>query len=265
MRKASGCHALFAATMIAIGIIGLINGDYAGVWQPVSKNAHIHEVLTYLCAFIALGSGMGLIWSRSAAFAARVLLLYLLAWSLVLRVPVILHAPISQDSWSGLGETTVVVAGAWALYAWLATDWDRAHLSFATSDKGVRISRTIYGLSLIPFGTAHLVYVKITAGLVPAWLPRHLAWAYFTGWAYIAAGLGVLFGVLPRLAAVLSTVQMGLFLLLVWIPSIALGSRDVDVWSEAVISLALTVSAWMVTDSYRREPWFAMGTWRVTN
>jgi hypothetical protein len=64
------------------------------------------------------------------------------------------------------------------------------------------------------------VYVKETADFVPAWLPYRIGWACLTGAGQIAAGLGVLFSIYPRLAATAEAGMLSLFTLLVWGPAI---------------------------------------------
>src|SRR5258708_21182244 len=97
------------------------------------------------------------------------------------------------------------------------------------------MARLLDGVAVIPFGLAHFIYLQATAPLVPAWLPAHVAWAYFTGGTFVAAGIAVLIGVYARLAATLSALQIGLFTLLGWVPSVV-SAADAPPWGQFLAS-----------------------------
>jgi uncharacterized membrane protein len=255
MHITSPGHGAFAAAMIGLGILGLVYGDFALVWQPVPKGLPLREAAAYACAVLMLAGGVGLLWTRTAALASRVLLAYLLLWLILLRLPRLVMAPLVEVRWLGCGETAVMVAGGWALFACFADQWDRSKLKFATGDVGVRLARFVFGLAIIPCGLSHLVYTPETAELVPAWLPWHPGWAYLTGVAYIAAGIAVLFGVYARLAAMLTACMMTVFTLLIWMPGVVAAPRDRFQWTALLISSALAAGACAVADSYRGTSW----------
>jgi uncharacterized membrane protein len=251
MRIVSPGHLAFALIFIALGIQGFVKGDFTQVWAPVPKGVPAREALVYICAAVSLASGLGLLLRRFAGLAARVLLALLVLWFLLFRVRALFIASLVEGTWSA-GDALVMAAGAWVLFAVFATNWDERHLAFATGDKGRRIARVLYGIGLIPFGYAHFAYVKLTADLVPGWIPAHSFWAYATGAAFIAAGLAVLFGVCARLAAGLSALMMGLFGLLIWIPRALAGTLSPFQWGEFVSNWTLTAAGWVVAESYRR-------------
>ncbi len=259
MRRASVGHAVFALTMIVVGILGLIQGDFVQIWQPVPKALPARDGLIYLCALISLACGAGLLWRRTAASSSRVLFFYLLAWMLLFKVRFIFLAPTSEGPYQSCGENAVIVAGAWVLYVWLAADWDRKHLGFFSGEMGLRAARVLYGLALIAFGLSHFFYLNLTAPLVPGWLPWHVGWAYFTGCTYLAAGVAVVVGVCARPAALLSALQIGLLTLLVWPPLMLAGTITASQWGEFIVSWTLTAAAWVVADSYCGTGWLFSG------
>ena len=138
-----------------------------------------------------------------------------------------------------MSEIVVLFAGAWVLCA--------AHT------RAVRIAQLIFGLALIPFGLSHFVYLNLTAPLIPAWIPFHTGWAYFTGAAHLAAGFGVLLGIYPRLAAAMEAAMLSAFTGLVWIPAILATPTKQSVWSEFTISWAISAGAWVVAASIAKK------------
>jgi uncharacterized membrane protein len=182
----------FAMGMVGLGILALIYGDFALVWQPVAPWIPGRTVLAYGSGLIMLLGGVGLLLRATAAWSARILFPYLIVW-LLLKLPALLVAPQMEAVWLGFGELAVLLAGGWVLFAKLAELREGSPLTLATSENSIHFAQMVFAVSLIPIGLSHIVYVKETAELVPAWLPYRVGWAYLTGAGQIACGLGCLF------------------------------------------------------------------------
>src|SRR5262249_31583330 len=140
-------------------------------------------------------------------------------------------------------------SGGWFLFARAADLQPSSPLAFITSEKALRLAKIFYGVWPIPIGLSHMFYVKETVDLVPAWLPYRTGWAYLTGAGHIAAGLGLLFSVLPRLAAFAEAAMIGVFTLLVWGPAIVASPKSRLPWTAFFISWVIAAAAWMVAQN----------------
>src|SRR5713101_3624528 len=241
---------LFAVGMIGLGILALVYGDFALVWQPVAPWVPGRTVLAYASGLIMLFVGVGLLLRATAAWSARILFPYLIIW-LLLKVPALVVAPGMEAVWLGFGEIAVLMTGGWVLFAKMETAELRegSPLKVLASEKSVRFAQMFFAVWLIPIGLSHIVYVKATVDLVPAWLPYREGWAYLTGAGHIAAGLGVLFSIFPRVAATAEAAMIGVFTILVWGPAILSAPHTRLNCTAFFISWAIAAAAWVVAQS----------------
>lgn len=239
---------LFAAGMIGLGILALIYGDFALVWQPVAAWVPGRTALAYASGILMLASGAGLLFKPTASWSVRILFPYLILWAL-LKVPALVAAPQIEGVWLGFGELAVLLSGGWVLFARMAALKKGSKLAFAAGDSGVRMARILFALWLLPIGLSHFVYLKETVNLVPAWLPFRTGWAWLTGAGHIACGLAVLFSIIPRVAATAEAAMIGVFTLLVWGPAILTSPQPRFAWTAFFISWVIAAAAAVVASN----------------
>ena len=229
---------------IALGSVGLIYGDFAAVWQPVPKSLPGRTPLAYLVAALFLAGGFLLQAGRSARIGAWMLTLLYGIGAVLLHLPQIVSKPSVFVEWSGAAEQLALVAGGMLTIAFSAPEGKGHRL--------IQSARILFGVCLLFFGGAHLVYLKPTADFVPAWIPPgQTFWAYATAAGHFAAGIAILTGIAARLAAVLLTLMFIAFSVLVHGPN-AFADPSHFNWAANAINVALVASAWTVAASYNR-------------
>ncbi len=250
---ARGVFAL-ASTSLALWI--LVFGQW--VPQPLPAGLALRDILTYAGAVVILLASVGLCIARTAVASVLTLGAYQ-AVSAALAVPQALATPQSLDAWYPFVEAVTPLAGAGVLYVMVRRSMrgpSAAHAERTT----LRAAQSLFGATCVFYGASHFAYAAYTATLVPAWLPAPLLVAYATGACHVAAGLALIIGIAPRLAAALEATMMSLFGLVVWIPSFfaqphpSWARPAAQRWSELVVTFVLAAAAGVVTLSFGREP-----------
>jgi uncharacterized membrane protein len=269
MRMSPG-RVCFAIGMIGLGVLGLRYGDFAMDWQQVPQWLPGREGVAYACGAVMLAGGLGLLWGRSAPLASRVLLAYQFLWFLLIRIVPTAGAPTDLDSWGGVGENGIMLAGSLILFAALGIH--RRERGIMAPERIERAAKLLFGIALPLCAIAHFVYAQGAAKhWVPPWLPWHVGWVYLSGVGWVAAGIGVLLGIYPRLSATMVVVMTAGFTLLDWglnvvrshyAPTLLPDPAAVTTrwaWTGFFISWSITAGAWVVADAYHGVRWLAIG------
>lgn len=220
------------AALIAMGALTLVFRDTLLQWQPLPADVPGRPVIVYFSALLLISAGGALSARVSRPIGAGIAGGWILFWAVVLHAPVVWAARGSVASLSGTAENLAMAAG-------LAT--------LASRDRPrIVLLRRGFGLCCVAFGTAHFVYADFTAGMIPAWLPYHLALAYLTGAIHIATGLCLLLDRGAALAAVVEASMMGSFVLLLHLPRVAAAPRNRLELTMLAMAVMLSAAAWLV-------------------
>lgn len=247
---------LFAAAMIALGITGLVNGDFALVWQHVPAGVPGRTAIAYVCAVVEVAMGIGLLFGRTLPLASRALFPYMVLWVVLLKIPGVVRAPLDATAWGGIGEIGTMLAGAWCLFA---GSNETRNAGFVAGDSGLRAARWLLVFTLAMLGV-DVIAAAVEAGdrVMQPWLqslPHPMAWAVLSGAGSIAACLGILFGIWPRLAATLEAVMVAVIGLAYWAPDLYTGRTATTAF---IVTFLVAAGAWVVAESYRGVAWFAI-------
>jgi uncharacterized membrane protein YphA (DoxX/SURF4 family) len=234
--------------IIALGAVCLAFGDFHP-GQPVPKEFPARTELAYAVAVFMLVAGAAVEWRRTLPLAAAALTAY---WLLVVMILMNGRVWLSHYAeflpYESGAIQLAIAAGGLIVYA------GSADIDPALAERLVRGARVAFGLCLLVFGTAHFVYMTLTAPLVPTWLPPSQEfWAYATGVFHIAGGIAILTGVKARLAAILLTLMFTLFSVMVHIPMAVGDPANHWIWNENAVNVALIGAAWVVADSFARS------------
>lgn len=100
------------------------------------------------------------------------------------------------------------------------------------------LGRVFAPAALALFGAEHLAVPKSLAQGVPQWMPGHLFWAYFVGFALFAAATSIALNRYARLSASLLGLMFVLFVVMIHAPNVMADPRNRIFWTVALREVA---------------------------
>ena len=234
---------VFGASAVLFGVIALMWHD-PDTWQTLR---HIWRLpfgtIIGGCLMAAqIAGGIGMQYPRTARLASAVLGVVYLCFSLACIPDIIAASSLYEQYGGSFFQQFSLLCGAVALYA--ATE--------ASAAKAVvlgRLARLGLGVCAISFALSQVLYLRVTADLVPKWIPpNQMFWAILTTIAFALAAIAMLINRQARLAMRLMTLMLALFAVMVWIPRLIAHPKAHFNWSELGLTVLITGAAWVVAD-----------------
>jgi hypothetical protein len=245
---------LFAIGIAAFGAQYLLHGSYLGGLPPVPPWAPGGSIGAYFIGVFLIVAAVSIATQWNARlFAALIGTLFLLC-------VVFLHLQHFSDVIHkgndrtraleplAIAAAAFVLAGTFPVNPANSSAWHHA-LGLVS-----KLSRFVFAFTMIIFGWQHFEYAAYLATLVPAWLPGHLLWIYFTGAGFIAAGISIASEILGRLAATLLGLMFFLWVVMLHAPRVYASLHNADEWSSLFVALAMAGASFLVAATLPNRP-----------
>jgi hypothetical protein len=242
MKTALYGRIVFGASAVLFGVIALMWYD-SDTWQALRQiwSLPLGAIIGGCLMTAQIAGGIGIQYPRTVRLASVVLGVVYLLFSLAC-IPGIIAAPAIYAPYGSFFEQFSLLCGAIALCAATEANAARA-LVFG------RMARLGLGACAISFTLSQTLYLHVTAGLVPKWIPpSQIFWAILTTIAFALAAIAILINRQARLAIRLMTLMLTLFGVVVWIPRLIARPEAHLNWSEFALTFLITGAAWMVAD-----------------
>jgi hypothetical protein len=242
MKTASYGRIVFGASAVLFGVIALMWHD-SDTWQTLRQiwSLPFGTIIGECLMTAQIAGGIGMQYPGTARSASVILSVVYLLFSLAC-IPGIIAAPTVYAAYGSFFEQFSLLCGAIALYT-------ASEASAARAVVFGRLARLGLGVCAISFTLSQMFYLRVTAELVPKWIPpNQMFWAILTTIAFALAAIAILINRQARLAIRLMTLMLALFGVLVWIPRLIARPKAHLNWSEFGLTFLITGASWMVAD-----------------
>jgi uncharacterized membrane protein len=228
----------FAIGMVVFGVQYIGYRRWAGGLPPVPPWTPGGTVGAYLIGVVLVATGTSIAIRKKARLSALIvggLFLFFVAFLHTLHVSAVIHNGVDRTR---ALEPLALAAAAFVLAGVLPTEVPGSTARENGSDKLILAGRLVWAFTMVIFGAQHFMYAAFIASLIPAWIPGHLFWVYFTGVGFMAAGLAIAVNVLGQLATAMLGLMFLLWVLVLHGPRVIAQPHNGDELSSLFVALA---------------------------
>jgi uncharacterized membrane protein len=154
----------------------------------------------------------------------------------------------------GISRTVVSMCSAGILVFIVALWAAKTDIARASGlDKIVALSNLCFALPLAVFGALHVAGVENVAPIVPKYMPWRLFWAYFVGFALLAAALSIATKIQVHWSGLLFGIMMFIFVATLIIPGVLARPRDRFAWTLVFRESSFGGGGWILAGYDLRE------------
>jgi hypothetical protein len=231
---------LFAIAMVCFGIQFFIFVTAMGGPPPGPPWSRGELQLDWLACAGFVVAGFCIVTGKLGRLAATTLGVVMLVYVLSGYVPALLARPHDPGPWTVVFEILAMVGGSWVLAASFPADQRIQQPDDRAAGMLAMVGRYLIAVSLVVFAVQHFLYAGFVAPLVPAWIPGHIFWAYFTGLAFIAAALAIVANKMMGVATMLLGTMFLLWVVVLHVPRVAGAPQNGDEVTSLFVALAMS-------------------------
>jgi uncharacterized membrane protein YphA (DoxX/SURF4 family) len=237
-----------AIPMIVFGIQHFLYAQF--VVQLVPAWIPAPMFWTYFAGIGLFSAGVGIVVNVLAKLAAALLGLMISIWVMILHIPRIFQFP-GDNEFINVFNALFMLSGAYILSASLPGKVWTEKISGA----GAKVAPILIVISIVVFGIENLIHQRLVfiVGASYYEVPAAAFWINLSALVFIAAAVGIAIRKKTRLVAFGLGVYILFITFLFYAPQLFINMYDAHTWATLLKGIAMSGSAFILSDAVSKE------------
>jgi uncharacterized membrane protein YphA (DoxX/SURF4 family) len=216
----------YATALVVYGIQQFVYGDFRNVFfPPWQSHLPVLMIWAYIFGICLIGAGSAIIFGKKAREASLILGGIFLFLFCFLQIPYELISEPNKSYhlgvWADALKELALAGGAFVVAGSFpggnTNSPDKPGI-IRLLEKFIPLGAIFFCFTMATYGIGHFLYAEYMTKLLPAWVPDHMFWVYFTGVALTGAGSFIILNIRTKVIATLLGMMIFLWIFIVHLP-----------------------------------------------